>query len=62
MLGIDDAAVADSCACRYALQHGYLLVPAYTFGESDTYSTLGGSRLLDIMQQNFGVILPIFWG
>jgi len=47
---------------KYALQHGYLLVPAYTFGESDTYSTLGGSRLLDIMQQNFGVILPIFWG
>eukprot|EP00656_Telonema_subtile_P002555 TRINITY_DN11144_c0_g1_i1.p1 TRINITY_DN11144_c0_g1~~TRINITY_DN11144_c0_g1_i1.p1 ORF type:complete len:235 (-),score=59.72 TRINITY_DN11144_c0_g1_i1:191-895(-) len=47
---------------KYALQHGYLLVPAYTFGECDTYRTLGGGKLLDWMQKRLGVILPVFWG
>jgi len=48
---------------KYALQHGYLLLPGYTFGESDLYQSMTrGSTIRMWMQQRLGFIVPIFWG
>ena len=48
---------------KYALQHGYLVQPAYTFGESDLYTSMtagAGARMW--MLKNLGFVLPVFWG
>ena len=48
---------------KYALQHGYCLLPGYTFGESSMYDSLTtGSTTRMWMQENLGFIIPIFWG
>lgn len=48
---------------KYALQHGYLLLPGYTFGECDMYNSwTGGADLLMWVQKNLGFVLPVFWG
>mmetsp|Transcript_16975 Transcript_16975/g.39180 ORF Transcript_16975/g.39180 Transcript_16975/m.39180 type:complete len:432 (+) Transcript_16975:54-1349(+) len=48
---------------KYALQHGYLVQPAYTFGECDLYTSLtaGASGRL-WMLRNLGFVVPVFWG
>ena len=48
---------------KYALQYGYLVQPAYTFGESDLYTSLQagqGARMW--MLKKLGFVLPVFWG
>ena len=48
---------------KYALQHGYLVQPAYTFGECDMYTSLQiGKSFRMWMLKNLGFVLPIFWG
>jgi hypothetical protein len=48
---------------KYALQHGYTIVIAFTFGESDLYSSVSLVRPLNLwLVKNFGFVLPIFWG
>jgi hypothetical protein len=48
---------------KYGLQHGYLLLPGYTFGECDLYySITAGANVRLWMQQYLGFIVPIFWG
>ena len=48
---------------KYALQYGYLVQPAYTFGESDLYQSMTmGTKLRLWVQKHFGFIIPIFWG
>lgn len=50
---------------KYALQHGYLLQPAYTFGESDLYSSLQHPlyRAFCLFTlRRFGFVVPCFWG
>eukprot|EP00756_Hemistasia_phaeocysticola_P012934 Hpha_TRINITY_DN15237_c0_g1::TRINITY_DN15237_c0_g1_i1::g.64406::m.64406 len=48
---------------KYALQHGYLVVVGYTFGEADLYrssNVLMGAR--SWAMRTLGFVLPIFWG
>jgi len=48
---------------KYALQHGYCLLPAYTFGECDLYNSMtAGSGMRMWMQRHLGFVVPIFWG
>jgi hypothetical protein len=48
---------------KYALQHGYLLVLGYTFGEADLYRSLSYGRQWRMWaMRRFGFVLPIFWG
>ena len=48
---------------KYALQHGYTLVIAFTFGESDLYSSVSALRPVNLwLVRRFGFVLPIFWG
>ena len=48
---------------KYALQYGYTVQPAYTFGEADLYHALqAGASLRMWMQRHLGFIIPIFWG
>jgi Diacylglycerol acyltransferase len=48
---------------KYGLQHGYLLLPGYTFGECDLYQSLtAGASIRLWMQKYFGLVVPIFWG
>jgi len=48
---------------KYALQHGYLIQPAYTFGESDLYTSMtNGAWLRMFMLRKWGFVIPIFWG
>ena len=51
------------CVLRYALQHGYTVVIAFTFGESDLYSSVSAVRPLNLwLVKKFGFVLPIFCG
>lgn len=48
---------------QYALQYGYLVQPAYTFGECDLYTSMtagAGARMW--MLKNLGFVIPVFWG
>lgn len=48
---------------KYALQHGYSLILAYTFGENDQFYSLSCLRPLNLWPvKRFGFVLPIFWG
>jgi len=48
---------------KYALQHGYLLIPGYTFGECDLYQSMtSGAQLRLWMQRHLGFVVPFFWG
>jgi len=48
---------------KYALQEGYTVVIAFTFGESDLYSSLSLLRPLNLaLVRRFGFVLPLFWG
>jgi len=48
---------------KYALQHGYSLILAYTFGENDQFYSLSWLRPLNMwLVKRFGFVLPIFWG
>lgn len=48
---------------KYALQFGYLVQPAYTFGECDLYQSMTtGATLRLWMQKHLGFIVPFFWG
>ena len=48
---------------KYALQHGYTVVIAFTFGESDLYSSLSALRPLNLwLVKRFGFVLPVFCG
>ena len=48
---------------KYALQHGYLVQPAYTFGECDLYTSLQAGRAVRMwMLRALGFVVPIFWG
>ena len=48
---------------KYALQAGYRLFIAYTFGESDLYYSYPfGEGAQMWMLHHFGCILPVFWG
>ncbi|CAE7265807.1 DGA1, partial [Symbiodinium pilosum] len=48
---------------KYALQHGYRLVIAYTFGENDQYYSLSCLRPLNLwLVKTFGFVVPVFWG
>lgn len=48
---------------KYALQHGYLLIPGYTFGECDLYRSMtSGAALRLWMQRHLGLVVPFFWG
>jgi len=48
---------------KYALQAGYTIVIAFTFGESDLYSSVKAVRPLNLwLVRKFGFVLPIFWG
>ena len=50
---------------KYALQHGYLVQPAYTFGESDMYTSLQHPlyrKLCMWTLKNGGFVAPVFWG
>eukprot|EP00727_Mastigamoeba_balamuthi_P011936 m51a1_g7365 putative diacylglycerol o- (347) ;mRNA; f:57930-58970 len=46
---------------KYALQHGYALVPVYTFGESSTYSNAQAGMRLRLWLSSLGVpgVLPV---
>ena len=51
------------CVLRYALQHGYTVVIAFTFGESDLYSSVAAVRPINLwLVKRFGFVLPLFWG
>ena len=48
---------------KYGLQYGYTLVIAFTFGESDLYSSLSLMRPLNLwLVKRFGFVLPVFAG
>ncbi|EOD11289.1 hypothetical protein EMIHUDRAFT_452421 [Emiliania huxleyi CCMP1516] len=48
---------------KYALQHGYLLLLAYTFGECDLYRSVGaGKRLRMWLLRRCGFVVPLFYG
>ena len=50
---------------KYALQHGYLLQPAYTFGESDLYATPESPLYRAVCMATLkwgGFVVPLFWG
>eukprot|EP01063_Lacrimia_lanifica_P008028 TRINITY_DN1516_c0_g1_i1.p1 TRINITY_DN1516_c0_g1~~TRINITY_DN1516_c0_g1_i1.p1 ORF type:complete len:361 (+),score=120.89 TRINITY_DN1516_c0_g1_i1:46-1128(+) len=48
---------------KYALQHGYLIVIGYTFGESDLYRTSHfAAPLRQWLMKRFGFVVPLFWG
>ena len=48
---------------KYALQHGYTLLVAFTFGESDLYHSSSLVRPLNLwLVKRFGFVLPIFAG
>ncbi|CAE7807011.1 DGA1, partial [Symbiodinium sp. CCMP2456] len=48
---------------KYSLQHGYCLVIAYTFGETDQYHSLTWLRPLNLwLVKTFGFVVPVFWG
>ncbi|KAH8052098.1 2-acylglycerol O-acyltransferase [Aureococcus anophagefferens] len=50
---------------KYALQHGYNLQPAFTFGESDIYASLRHPlyrRLCLFTLKHAGFVIPVFWG
>mmetsp|Transcript_33266 Transcript_33266/g.74770 ORF Transcript_33266/g.74770 Transcript_33266/m.74770 type:complete len:334 (+) Transcript_33266:49-1050(+) len=48
---------------KYALQHGYCLVIAYTFGETDQYYSLSCLRPLNLwLGKHLGFVVPVFWG
>jgi len=47
---------------KYCLKHGYRLHPVYTFGESDTYCTLGGFDKFRLWLNKWGIPTVVFWG
>ena len=47
---------------KYALQHGYALVPIYTFGENRTYYTISGWVRLRQIINSFQMPAVAFWG
>merc|ERR1712232_616463 len=48
---------------RFALQYGYNVVVAFSFGESDLYRSLSIVREMNLfLVKRFGFILPIFAG
>ncbi|CAE7478721.1 DGAT2D [Symbiodinium pilosum] len=47
---------------KYCLRYGYRLHPVYTFGESQTYSTLGGFDKLRLWLNRKGIPTVCFWG
>ena len=48
---------------KYALQHGYTLLVAFTFGESDLYRSVGLMRGLNLwLVRKYGFVLPVFAG
>jgi 2-acylglycerol O-acyltransferase 2 len=48
---------------KYALQYGYTVVVAFTFGESDLYRSLSIMRPINLfLVKRFGFILPLFAG
>ena len=48
---------------KYALQHGTTVVIAYTFGESDLYTSVSALRPFNLwLVKRFGFVLPIFYG
>ena len=69
--GRKEWAVNDQCASesrsqkragflKYALQHGYTIVIAFTFGESDLYSSVAAVRPINLwLVKKFGFVLPI---
>lgn len=47
---------------KYCLRHGYRLHPVYTFGESETYRTLGGCESFRLWLNTFGIPTVAFFG
>mmetsp|Transcript_1750 Transcript_1750/g.3342 ORF Transcript_1750/g.3342 Transcript_1750/m.3342 type:complete len:373 (+) Transcript_1750:48-1166(+) len=47
---------------KYCLRHGYRLHPVYTFGESETYFTLGGFDKFRLWLNTKGIPTVAFWG
>jgi len=47
---------------KYCLQYGYRLHPVYTFGEAETYYTVGGAEELRLWLNNWGIPTVAFWG
>ncbi|CAE7717435.1 dgat2 [Symbiodinium sp. CCMP2456] len=47
---------------KYCLRYGYRLHPVYTFGESETYFTLGGFEKLRLWLNGKGIPTVCFWG
>jgi len=48
---------------KYALQYGFTIVIAFTFGESDLYRSVGLFKGLNLwLVKRFGFVLPIFAG
>lgn len=47
---------------KYCLRHGYRLHPVYTFGESDTYHTMGGFENFRLWLNRRGIPTVAFWG
>jgi len=47
---------------KYCLRHGYRLHPVYTFGESDTYHTVGGFLKFRLWLNQWGIPTVIFCG
>jgi 2-acylglycerol O-acyltransferase 2 len=47
---------------KFCLRHGYRLHPVYTFGESDTYRTIGGFEKVRLRLNKIGIPTVAFWG
>lgn len=48
---------------KYALQHGYRIVVAYSFGEAELYSSVSALRGFNLwLVKRFGFVLPVFAG
>ncbi|CAJ1357432.1 unnamed protein product [Effrenium voratum] len=47
---------------KHCLRYGYRLHPVYTFGESETYRTVGGFEQLRFWLNRKGIPTVIFWG
>jgi len=47
---------------KCCLRHGYRIHPVYTFGESDTYSAVGGFDDLRLKLNKRGIPAVVFWG
>lgn len=47
---------------KYCLKYGYRLHPVYTFGESETYYTMGGFEQLRFWLNRKGIPTVAFWG